>query len=61
MFLTLTTLVGLALVGLLILDRLITLTIRRLAPFLPRDFVGPDGWLMDTKEGTGVFDQYRTF
>ena len=27
-----------------------------LAPFLPRDLSGPDGWFIDTEKGDGIFD-----
>jgi hypothetical protein len=41
------------------LDRLIPLVVRSLESVLPNDLVGPDGWLLDTREAKGVFDRTR--
>ena len=59
MFLALIAATCLVLAGCLILDRLIPWAVRRCAPLLPRDLVGPDGWLVDTRNGRGVFDRTR--
>lgn len=48
---------GSAVVGFIVLDRVIEWTIRCCAPVLPKDMVGPDGWLLDTRNATGIFDR----
>jgi hypothetical protein len=48
---------GSAMVGVLVLDRVIGWAIRCCAPVLPSDVVGPDGWLMDPRNATGIFDR----
>lgn len=46
--------------GLFALDRLIPWAMRSFASVLPNDVVGPDGWLLDTRDAKGVFDYTRS-
>lgn len=43
--------------GVVVFDRLIGWTMRAASPYLRNDFVGPDGWLIDTRSAQGVFDR----
>jgi len=43
--------------GLVVLDRLVAWGLPWLAPLLPNEFCGPDGWLMDTQNASGIFDR----
>ncbi|MGR3434286.1 MAG: hypothetical protein ACU0CO_05255 [Shimia sp.] len=45
-----------AAVAALIVDRALGPVQRGCARFLPDDAAGPDGWLVDTKRRTGIFD-----
>lgn len=47
----------LVLFGLAVLDRAVAWALPYLAPVLPDDFCGPNGWLLDTQRGTGIFDR----
>jgi len=38
---------------------IIPLVMPFIAPFLPRDLSGPDGWFIDTERGDGIFDWRR--
>jgi hypothetical protein len=46
-----------AIVGLVVLDRLVMWVLPMIAPLLPNEFCGPDGWLMDTQQASGIFDR----
>jgi hypothetical protein len=46
-----------ALVGLAVFERLVAWVLPYLVPVLPNDYCGPDGWFMDTKAQSGVFDR----
>jgi len=43
--------------GLLALDRIVGWALQWIAPILPRDYCGPDGWLVDTQQASGIFDR----
>lgn len=43
--------------AIVVVDRLIALLLQFFAPYLPDDLAGPDGWMLDTERGTGVFDR----
>lgn len=45
--------------ALILLDRLMAYALDWLGPMLPDDACGPDGWLRDTRDQTGVFDRRR--
>ncbi len=45
------------LAGLIALDRIVMWVLPLIAPSLPTDFCGPDGWLMDTRSASGIFDR----
>jgi hypothetical protein len=60
MMLTMMIAVVLTIAGLFALDRLIPWVIRSFASVLPNDIVGPDGWLLDTRDARGVFDYTRS-
>lgn len=47
---------ALTLAALFCLERALAFGLRRLAHVLPDDLAGPDGWLVDTSRGTGIFD-----
>ena len=49
--------VAAALIGLIVLDRLVAWVLPMIAPVLPNDYCGPDGWLMDTRQRSGIFDR----
>lgn len=44
-------------VGLVALDWVIARVLPIVAPFVPKDFCGPEGWLMDTEKASGIFDR----
>ena len=44
-------------IALFLLDRLLGFALRWLAPILPDEVAGHDGWLVDTHAGTGIFDR----
>ena len=46
-----------AIAAVFFLDVLIGRTMRLTARIWPNDFAGPDGWLVDTQRGAGVFDR----
>ncbi len=46
-----------ALIGLLALDRVIIWVLPLITPLLPDEFCGPDGWLIDTRQASGIFDR----
>ncbi|MEM1301280.1 MAG: hypothetical protein AAGH17_01760 [Pseudomonadota bacterium] len=46
-----------ALAGLFVFDRALSAALSWLAPLLPNDMCGPDGWLIDQKNRSGVFDR----
>ncbi len=45
------------LLALWLLERMIAVAIHWTGTWLPRDVVGPEGWLIDTKSQVGVFDR----
>lgn len=45
------------LVAWIVLDHVMPRLLRLLGPALPDDVVGRDGWLLDTRAGTGIFDR----
>lgn len=60
MMLTLVIAAVLTIAGLFVLDRLIPWVMRSFASVLPNDIVGPEGWLLDTRDARGVFDYTRS-
>lgn len=46
-----------AIVGLIVFERTLGAALSWLEPYLPNDFAGPDGWLVDTKHRCGIFDR----
>jgi hypothetical protein len=43
--------------ALFVLERALTVVMRWLAPILPDEVAGYDGWLIDTRTGKGIFDR----
>ncbi|WP_323767570.1 hypothetical protein [Marinovum sp.] len=53
------TIAGLALglgAAVMVVDQALLRTLPLLGRFLPDDVCGPDGWLIDTVNNTGIFD-----
>ncbi len=44
-------------VGPYVFDMIVHWSLRLMARYLPSDIAGPDGWLVDTRARTGVFDR----
>ena len=40
-----------------ILDAVLRIGLRLMAGYFPTDVAGPDGWLIDTRASSGVFDR----
>jgi len=47
---------GLTLLGWLILEPVLFRLLPRLERLVPRDLIGPNGWLADTSNQSGIFD-----
>lgn len=47
---------GASLIGWLALEPVLIRLLPRLERILPRDVIGPDAWLSDTSNQTGIFD-----
>lgn len=43
--------------GCFVAEKVIVSATALFAPLLPDDICGPDGWLMDTQRGAGIFDK----
>lgn len=43
--------------GLIVLDRVAMWVLPKIARFVPNEYCGPDGWLIDTQSASGIFDR----